>query len=126
MYTETQHTMMAITDGTLESSVIARSWAVVCASNRIQDDPSQDISTTFQPAWNRRFTLVCYVPKFEEWFDLAKGKNSNGRGRIAPELVELIERGGEKLWYSAVMYGAYDNLLSSQAFKEKAKAKGKN
>ena len=126
MYPETQHTMMAIADGTLESSVIARSWAVICASNRIQDDPSQDISTTFQPAWNRRFNHVCYVPKFEEWLDWAKGKNSNGRGRIAPELVEFIESGGEKLWYSAVMYGAYDNLLSSQAFKEKAKAKGKN
>ena len=121
MYSETQHTMMAIADGKLESSVIARSWAVICASNRVQDDPSQDISTTYQPAWNRRFKHVCYVPKFEEWLDWAKGVNKYGRARIAPELVEFIESGGEKLWYSAVMYGAYDNLFSSSAFKDEFK-----
>lgn len=118
MYPETQHTMMAIADGKLESSVIARSWAVICASNRVQDDPSQDISTTYQPAWNRRFKHVCYVPKFEEWLEWAKGVNKYGRARIAPELVEFIESGGEKLWYSAVMYGAYDNLFSSPTFKK--------
>lgn len=126
MYSETQHTMMAIADGKLESSVIARSWAVICASNRVQDDPSQDISTTFQQAWNRRFVSVCYVPKFEEWLDWAKGVNSYGRGRIAPELVEFIESGGEKLWYSAVMYGAYDNFFSSPTFKEKFKKDQEN
>lgn len=49
---------------------IGSKWLIVAASNRMKDMPRGDFK--WDQAWSGRFSMVNFVPKFEEWINYAQ------------------------------------------------------
>lgn len=115
----TQSKMMAICHGTLDEYKMANSWGVIGASNRAEDDPQQDVEATTQPAWVDRWDDYLFVPEMEEWIEWARQTGDDGLVNVHPDIVDFIEYGGEKVWYSAIMFGSYDREMEQLAKDKK-------
>ncbi len=107
---------MGICAKTIGSLRLAKSWAVVAASNREIDvsGDAEEAKMAFkefeQKAISDRFTIIHFVPKKADWLKWAKQVNSNtGLPNVLPMLVDYIEAiAGDAVWYPTVDNGGYD------------------
>lgn len=65
-------------------------WAILCASNRMEDDPEQ---TEMGSALSNRLIHYNYVPTVKEWLDWA-----HKQPYMSPMILDWLE-GNEKYWY---------------------------
>ena len=98
---------------------LASKWGFVFASNRAIDDSGADLEHENEsPIFNMpdalksRLTSITYVPRKEDWLKWAKQINPNtGESKVLPFIVEFIEATDEKIWYSTIVNGGYDDKL---------------
>ena len=99
---------------------LASKWGFVFAANRAMDDNAAALADenenelyNMPEAIKDRFLMVTYVPKKEDWLKWAKKINPNtGESKVLPFIIEFIEATDEKVWYSTVVNGGYDDKFS--------------
>ena len=107
---------MGICSKTIGSLRLAKSWAVVAASNREIDvsGDAEEAKMAFkefeQKAISDRFTIIHFVPKKSDWLKWAKQVNTEtGMPNVLPMIVDYIEAiAGDAVWYPTVDNGGYD------------------
>lgn len=105
--------LMNICDRKLQEKVLARSWGIICASNRFTDDPNQESDTALESTpILQRFTVVTYVPTKKEWLDWARSYGASGKANVEPEICNFIEAMPDYIWYRTVDFGGYDEELA--------------
>ena len=114
-----QHTMMSICDGKLQTLKLAKSWAILAASNRHIDDGSQDVSYMTSSPYQRRWEMVTYVPTKKEWLDWCDSVNNDNKDEYAglvrvPKIItDFIRSTSDGVWYDAITFNARDNELKA-------------
>ena len=76
--------MQFVQMGRIGSYKLPSNWVIIGAGNRSEDDPDANIAD-FGSALANRFTIVNFVPKFEDWADWASKEM-----KIFPELVAFL------------------------------------
>ena len=105
--------LMNICDRKLQEKRLARSWGIICASNRFTDDPNQESDGSLESTpILQRFTVVTYVPSKKEWLDWARSFDESGKAKVEPEIVNFIEAMPDYIWYRTVDFGGYDEELA--------------
>ena len=114
-----QHTMMSICDGKLQNLQMAKSWAIIAASNRHIDDGSQDVSSMTSGPYQRRWEMVTFVPTKQEWLDWCDSVNNDdddefaGLVRVPKIITDFIRSTSDGVWYDAITFNARDNELKA-------------
>ena len=96
---------------------LASKWGFVFAANRAMDDSGSALEGeneneiyNMPEAIKDRFNFCTYVPSKEDWLKWAKTVNANtGESKVLPFIIEFIEATDEKVWYSTIMNGGYDD-----------------
>ena len=94
--------MGLVQDRQLGKSYLASKWMFVFASNRISDMGDRGERVDWEAAYTGRFSHVNFVPTFEEWLIWATGKDSKGRQRIEPIIVDFLKE-HPNMWYNSAM-----------------------
>lgn len=122
-----QNTLMGIIDGRLQGQLaMAKSWAIIGASNRHIDDGNQDTSYMTSNPYQRRWDQVTYVPKKEEWLEWADSVNNDeesetyGLTKVPKVITDFIRSTTDGVWMNAVCFGAYDEELKNAITKSGA------
>ena len=106
--------LMDVCDRKLQEKRLARSWAIVCASNRFSDDPTQDGQDDLLESSPilQRFTHVTYIPTKAEWLVWARSvDDESGLANIEPEIVSFVEAMPDSVWYRTLDNGGYEEEL---------------
>ena len=105
--------LMNICDRKLQEKRLARSWGIICASNRFTDDPNQESDGSLESTpILQRFTVVTYVPTKKEWLAWARSYGASGKAKVEPEIVNFVEAMPDYIWYRTVDFGGYDEELA--------------
>lgn len=87
-----------INEGEFEGYKLGSGWCIICASNRLEDDP--DSSFTMSAALLNRFEHIFYNPTYKTWKGWAQGQ-----GFMSPLLFQWLDMpqsenmSGSKYWY---------------------------
>lgn len=108
-----------------DNYIVASRWGFVFAANRAIDDGEADSEEReFYPtaAGTDRFQHVMFVPLKKEWLEWARRINpKTGLANIEPFISDFIEAMEDRVWYSTVVNGGYDDMFDNQAEADKAK-----
>ena len=114
---QSQNLMMALVDQcTFESQVLASKWALVFASNRLEDVRSGDVKEfIWEAAKSSRFKHITFVPKLADWLTWCRKINrATGRQNLDESYCAFIEQTGESVWYDALDFGSRENVLDGE------------
>lgn len=75
-------------------------WMFVFAANRLSDMGERGEDVHWESAYTNRFSNVNFVPTFREWLVWAQGKNSEGKQRIEPVIIDFLKE-HQSLWYDS-------------------------
>ena len=107
-------TIMNICDRSLIELKLADSWAIICASNRFVEDPTQDAIITLmksEPILDR-FIPLTYVPTKQEWLMWARDDSKKkGVSNIHPLICDFIAAMPDKIWYRTFDNGGHDEEI---------------
>ena len=112
--TDSLELFMEISTKTVGSLRVAKSWAVVAASNRQMDMTDPRTLLSFEkfedPAMMNRFQIMHFRPEKADWIKWARKINkSTGLPNVLPKLVNYIEAiPGDAVWYATVDNGGYN------------------
>jgi hypothetical protein len=87
-----------INEGEFEGYKLGSNWCIICASNRLEDDP--DSPFTMSAALMNRFEHIYYNPTYKTWRDWAAKQSF-----ISPLLLQWLDMpesenmSGRKYWY---------------------------
>ena len=95
---------------------VASKWGFVFASNRSYDDGFDDLDDKRyfpQAAQTNRFIHYTYVPTKEGWLEWATSIDPiTHKANVPPFITEFISQADEHVWYSTVVNGGYDDVLT--------------
>lgn len=114
---QSQNLMMALVDQcTFESQVLASKWALVFASNRLEDVRHGDVEEfIWEAAKSSRFKHITFVPKLKDWLNWCRQINkATGRQNLDESYCSFIEQSGEGVWYDALDFGSRENMLDAE------------
>lgn len=110
-------TIMNICDRSLIELKLADSWAIICASNRFVEDPTQDAIITLmksEPILDR-FIPLTYVPTKQEWLMWARDDSKKkGVSNIHPLICDFIAAMPDKIWYRTFDNGGHDEEIKKR------------
>ena len=109
--------MGLVQDRQLGKSYLASKWMFVFASNRISDMGDRGERVDWEAAYTGRFSHVNFVPTFEEWLIWATGKDSKGRQRIEPIIVDFLKE-HPNMWYNSAMNNEDGDLVTGSMYPQ--------
>ena len=109
--------MGLVQDRQLGKSYLASKWMFVFASNRISDMGDRGERVDWEAAYTGRFSNVNFVPTFEEWLIWATGKDSKGRQRIEPIIVDFLKE-HPNMWYNSAMNNEDEDLVAGSMYPQ--------
>lgn len=103
---------------------VASKWGFVFASNRSIDEneaDSEDKRYFPTAAQTNRFKHFTYVPSKKEWIEWAREINPiTHEANVPPFIVDFIEATKDFVWYSTIVNGGYDDLLTNPEADKRA------
>ena len=109
--------MGLVQDRQLGKSYLASKWMFVFASNRISDMGDRGERVDWESAYTGRFSHVNFVPTFAEWLTWATGKDSKGRQRIEPIIVDFLKE-HPNMWYNSAMSNDDGDLVTGSMYPQ--------
>lgn len=109
--------MGLVQDRQLGKSYLASKWMFVFASNRISDMGDRGERVDWESAYTGRFSHVNFVPTFAEWLIWATGKDSKGRQRIEPIIVDFLKE-HPNMWYNSAMSNDDGDLVTGSMYPQ--------
>lgn len=109
--------MGLVQDRQLGTSYLGSKWMFVFASNRISDMGDRGELVHWEGAYTGRFSHVNFVPTFQEWLVWATGKDSNGRPRIEPIIVDFLKE-HPNMWYNSAMGNGGDDIVTGSMYPQ--------
>ena len=104
--------IMSICDRKLNEKRLAKSWGIICAANRAEDDPGQAALTMMDnAAIMDRFVHLNFVPKKKDWVVWARSIKGDEGQNIAPKIVDFVETMDVAVWYRMFGNGGYNDDL---------------
>lgn len=109
--------MGLVQDRQLGKSYLASKWMFVFASNRISDMGDRGERVDWEAAYTGRFSHINFVPTFAEWLTWATGKDSNGKQRIEPIIVDFLKE-HPNMWYNSAMSNDDGDLVTGSMYPQ--------
>ena len=109
--------MGLVQDRQLGKSYLASKWMFVFASNRISDMGDRGERVDWESAYTGRFSHVNFVPTFQEWLTWATGKDSRGKQRIEPIIVDFLKE-HPNMWYNSAMSNEEGDIVTGSMYPQ--------
>lgn len=109
--------MGLVQDRQLGKNYLGSKWMFVFASNRISDMGDRGERVDWESAYTGRFSHVNFVPTFQEWLTWATGKDSKGRQRIEPIIVDFLKE-HPNMWYNSAMSNEDGDIVTGSMYPQ--------
>jgi hypothetical protein len=109
--------MGLVQDRQLGSNYLGSKWMFVFASNRVSDMGDRGERVDWEAAYTGRFSHLNFVPTFEEWLVWATGKDSSGKQRIEPIIVDFLKE-HPNMWYNSAMNNDDGDIVTGSMYPQ--------